>query len=1044
MYTLFYRVPRLTILAILVAVAGGIGAILTLGRQEDPTLVERYGFVLTALPGADAERIEALVTDPVETALLELSEIDQLVSSSREGVSQVSVTMRDDLSVAEVDDAWTLIRAQVESARAEFPDGTLPPIVDRQYVGAATLIVALTWEGAGPAPLPVMTRMAQELEDRLKTLPGTEEVRSHGMPTEEIQVRIDGEALATAGLSTRQAASLIAAADSKTPAGAIRQNGSSLGLDVAGEFQSISRIRSVPLLQLENGSSVRVGDVADVTIGIEDPVSVKQFINNQRAILVSAAIQEGLQVDQWASSAQAVVDRFAADAPGELTIETVFDQSDYTVARLGELSRNLLVSALIVMVVLFLTMGWRSALVVGMALPLTVLLVLILFRVFGMPLHQMSVTGLVIALGLLIDNAIVVVDEFDQYRGKGMARLEAMQSSLSHLFGPLFASTLTTALAFAPIAMLPGGAGEFVGMIGVSVIFAVCSSLLIAMTVIPAMAGWFDRKRAGESATAATRRWWRDGIVSNTISDGYRATVEAVLRFPPLGLALGIAPAAIGFILAGSLPSQFFPSTERDMFQVEMVLPASASIEETERQVRAATDFILAREDVVSVNFTLGEPSPRVYYNAFANTRGVEGFASGWVQTTGAAATRSMVSDIQREVRDAFPDVQFLAVPYAQGPPTDAPLQLFIEGNDLETLNRLGNELRAVMAQTPGVTYTSASLQLGSPRLTLEADEALSAITGERFSDLAADLAAELNGVEAGSVLEGSENIPVRVIAPPSERGSLEDLRGMGIGGLAGGDFGTPVGALGEITLKPSVARVERKDARRVNDIRGFVEPYTLPAPVFADFQARLDASGFELPTGYRILVGGDAEASGNAQSNLAATAIPLLLIMLGAVALVFNSFRMAFLILSVGTLCIGLAFFGVWLFNLPLGFNAIIGALGLLGIAINGSIVVLSMLRSNEACMGDDIIAQRETVVDATRHIVATTLTTMGGFVPILLAGDVFWMPLAAAIFGGVAGSAILALYFTPAVFRITTMRPISRLLSRAGSTDKGFQPAE
>ncbi|MEM7768006.1 MAG: efflux RND transporter permease subunit [Pseudomonadota bacterium] len=1044
MRTLFYRLPRLTVLALLVAIAGGIGSILTLGRQEDPTLIERFGTVVTVLPGADAERVEALISDPLETALLALEEIDEVTSFSREGVSQIGLAMREDLTEAEVDDAWTLIRSQVEGARSEFPPGTFPPEVDRQYIAAMTLLVALVWEGEREAPLPVMTRIAKDLQDRLKTLPGTREALTFGLPTEEIQVLVDGDALDAAGLSLRQAAGLIAAADSKTPAGQFRQGSTTLGMDVAGEFESISRIREVPLTQRTDGTAVRVGDVADVSIGVTDPTDVMQLVNNQRAILVGAVIQEGLQVGDWALAAKAVVGDFTETAPGELSIEVVFDQSAYTAQRLGDLARNLMFSAFIVFAVLFLCMGWRAALVVGTALPLTILLVLILFSLFGIPLHQMSVTGLVIALGLLIDNAIVVVDEFDQYRGKGASRIEAIDASLSHLFGPLFASTLTTALAFAPIALLPGGAGEFVGMIGLSVIFAVCSSFLIAMTVIPALAGWLDQARGDEAGTEMKRRWWRNGIVIDTISDGYRATVEAVLRFPPLGIAIGVVPAAIGFILAGSLPSQFFPTTDRDMFQVEIVLPTNASIAETERVVREATDRLLAREGIETVNFTIGEPAPRVYYNAFSNTQGVEGFAAGWVQTSSAKATRAMVSDVQAEMRDAFPGVQFLAVPYVQGPPTDAPLQIFIEGGDLETLNRLGNEVRAVMAQTPSVTYTSASLQLGAPRLTLEADEAASAIAGERLTELARDLSADLNGVEAGSILEGTENIPVRVIAPRATRDSLEDVRGMTFGGLEGEGIGTPMAALGDLTLKPDVFTISRTDGRRINDIRGYVEPYTLPEPALLAFQERLDASGFELPPGFTLRLGGDAEASGDAESNLIAVAVPLLLMMMGAVALVFNSFRMAILILSVGGLCMGLAFFGVWLFNLPLGFNAILGALGLLGIAINGSIVVLSMLRSNPDCMADDIIAQRETVVDATRHIVATTLTTMGGFIPLLLTGDLFWMPLAAGIFGGVAGSALLALYFTPAFFRIMTMRPISRYLLGRRPPEPASQPAE
>ena len=232
------------------------------------------------------------------------------------------------------------------------------------------------------------------------------------------------------------------------------------------------------------------------------------------------------------------------------------------------------------------------------------------------------------------------------------------------------------------------------------------------------------------------------------------------------------------------------------------------------------------------------------------------------------------------------------------------------------------------------------------------------------------------------------------------------------------------------MSLDAKTAVVSRRDGQRMNQILAYLDPYTLPAPVFADFQARLEASDFQLPPGYSIRIGGEAENSGEAIGNLAGVGIPLVLVMAGAIMLVFNSFRMMLLILTTGFLSLGLAFFGVWLFNLPFGFNAIIGGLGLLGIAINGSIVVLSLLKASPAAMADDVIAQREIVMDATRHIVATTLTTMGGFIPILLTGDSFWMPLAAGISGGVAGSALLALYFTPAVFRIMTMKPIRKTL--------------
>ncbi len=1039
MWTLFYRLPRLSVIFVLMVLAGGIGAILTLGRQEDPTLVERYGTVLITLPGADAERMEALILEPLEQQLMELAEIDRLFTTARNNSAQVRIEMREDLTEAEIDDGWTLIRAAVDEAESQFPEGTLPPFIERLYVGAATLVAGVVWDGDGPPEMAVMTRLAEDLEDRFQSLGGTEETQVYGLPQEEIQIVLDQDALAAAGLDTVTAARAISAADAKVPAGTVRSGTTKLNLELAGGFDTIARIRDVPLVQRDDGTAIRVGDVADVRKGLSDPVKRYNFTNGQRTVMVAAFIQPNQRVDQWADRGRAIIAEAAAAAPPGVRIETLFDQSRYTETRLGDLASNLAFSALIVFVVLFLIMGWRSALVIGMALPLTVCLVLTLFRLFNMPLHQMSVTGLVISLGLLIDNAIVVVDEFDQERGRGATRLQAIDTALRQLFGPLFASTLTTALAFAPIALLPGSAGEFVGMIGVSVIFSVSTSFLLAMTVVPAMAGWFDRKRSGEGLRGTRRRWWRDGIAHDWLSDGYRWTVEANLRFPALGIVLGTVPSMVGLSLGAQLPSQFFPQTERDQFQLDILLPAEATIEETKALVRAATDDLLAREGVEMVNLTLGEPAPRVYYNAVNNTRGVEGFAAGWVRTESPEVTRRIVAEVQRDMRRMFPNAQFLALPYQQGPPVDAPIQVQIAGEDLETLDRLGDEVRAVLARTPGVTYSSSRLQIGAPQYVLRAGESEAAILGERFAGIAGSLSADLDGILAGSVLEGTEELPVRVLTPEAFDGGLADLKakrfGQGLAsGLTGDGMGTPLSALGDVVVEPSTSVIIRRNGERITDITAYLEPYTLPAPVFADFQSRLEASGFELPEGYDFIVSGDAEASGDARADLAATAVPLLLIMAGAVALVFNSFRMAALILVSGGLCVGLAFFGVWLFNLPLGFNAILGALGLLGIAINGSIVVLSMLRADPDCLADDVIAQRETIVDATRHIVATTLTTMGGFVPLLLAGDAFWMPLAAGIFGGVAGSAILALYFTPAVFRLMTMRPISRFLRAMG----------
>ena len=1037
MRTLFYRLPRLTVIILLVVVFGGLGAMSTLGRQEDPTLVQRFGQIVTIYPGADAERVEALVTDPIERKLRELPEINELDSSSRANVSQISLDISEDLTETENEDAWGQVRAKVEEARADLPEGVGVPEVTQFVLGASTMIVAMTWETDAEPELAVMARMAQDIEQVLSGLPGTERTDIYGLPSEEIRVEMDTDALTAAGLSLQQAAQLIGAADAKAPAGQLRSGASNIGVEVGGEFENTARISAIPLVQRPDGTALKVSDVATIRKGIADPQTRLATINNSRAILIDAMVAPGVRVDNWAVAAKEKLAPFIDEAPQGISIDIVFDQVQYTNARLGDLAKNLGYSSLIVFLVLFFVMGWRSAIVVGLALPLTICCVLILFNVYSIPLHQMSVTGLVISLGLLIDNAIVVVDEYDQNRNQGEGRLEAMDHALAHLTGPLFASTLTTALAFAPIALLPGSAGEFVGMIGLSVIFAVTSSFLLSLTVIPAMAGWFDWSRD----KARKRRWWRDGISFDVISDGYRWTVECVLRFPPLGIAIGLAPAMAGIWMAGQLPSQFFPQTERDQFQIDLTLGPEASIEETTRVTERATELFLAHPDITDVHWVIGEPAPRVYYNAFNNTEGVEGFAAGWVQMTSAEATRQHIADIQAMVRREFPNARLLTLPFEQGPPADAPIEFRIVGDNLETLGRLGEETRRVLAETPGVTYTTSSLRLGAPTLTLRADEATTAIAGQRLVNLAGDIRAELDGVLAGSVLEGVENIPVRVIAEDARRRDISGLSSKAIG-ASPGSLGTPLSALGELTLDPDKAVITHSEGRRVNQILSYLEPYHLPAPSLAMFQERLAASGFQLPDGYELRLGGEAENSSEAMGNLTALAVPLLIVMTGAVALVFNNFLLAFAIQSTGFLAMLMAMAGVYVFNLPLGFNAIIGALGLFGIAINGSIVVLSLLNADARAKADDVIAQREVVVDATRHIVATTLTTMGGFVPILLTGDAFWMPLAAGIATGVAGSALLALYYIPALYRLYTMKPLTRFWRWVSGSGRAARP--
>jgi multidrug efflux pump subunit AcrB len=1013
MSTLFFRYTRLTALAVILLIAAGLGALMALGRQEDPSLTERFGTIVTVFPGASAERVEALVTEPLEDAIHELAEIELTSSNSRSGISIITLQVREDLSPIEVDQAWTLIREQVERARPQLPTGALAPDVDRQYVGAATMIVALSWDGRGDENMAILSRLSEDLEARLRNLSGTELTQVFGEAEEEVRVLADPATLAALGLTVTDLARLTASADAKAPAGELRSGEIDLALEVAGEFESLDRIRAITIAEGPNGELIRLGDVADVEKGVRTPASALALHDGRRSVLVAAYLQPELRVDHWSQAADAIVADFAASVPG-VRVETIFRQADYVDERLHGLAGDLAMAALIVFAVLFFMMGWRAALIVGSALPLTVLAALMLTRIYDEPLHQMSVTGLVVALGLLIDNAIVVVDEYRLLRARGLAPVDALDKSLRHLFAPLLASTLTTIFAFAPIALMPGAAGEFISMIGISVIFAVGSSFLLAMSVVGALAAWFD----DPAIEAGQRRFWRHGMGAGPLGPHYKRMLDAIVARPWTGLLAGILLPIAGFVAASTLPMQFFPPTDRDMFQLELELPSTASIEETRRQAERARAIIMSYEGVEQVTWTIGESAPRTYYNVVGNRSGAPNYAAGFVRTRSAEDTARILPELQRRVMSEFPQARFLTLPFEQGPPIPAPIELILVGPELGELHRLGNEVRGLLNTTPAVTHTLALLEMGEPVARIMADEAAAELAGVRLADLANRLRGDFDGVIGGSVLEGTEELPVRVIAQDDRRASLSSVAASPLASPGADILASPVAALGDVTLAPQVATIPHENGHRVNTLYAYLEPYTLPAPALEDFFARLEAARIDLPPGYELQVAGEAAERGNAMADLLGTAIPLLVLMIGSVVLAFNSFRYAGVIFVVAFLSIGLALFGVWLFGTPLGFNAIVGSMGLMGLSINGAIVVLSALRASPAALALESGAVTLTVTDATRHIISTTLTTIGGFIPLLLSGDSFWLPFASAMVGGVAGSAILALVFAPAAF--------------------------
>ncbi len=1024
MASLFFDNRRLLVLAITLIAVAGLSSFAILPRMEDPVLTQRVAVINTLVPGAKADRVEALVTDPIEEELEEIPEIKELRSTSRSGISTITVELRDD--VYESEEIWSRVRDKIDDAQPLLPAGAMEPDFDQLEVTAYAAVVALTWQTDAEPSYAILRRLAEELEQRLRAVPGTREVDTFGDPDEEITVDVRQADLATLGLTVGDVARQIEASDSKVSAGLLRESQSALLLEVAGELDSLRRIEAMPLRygqpNNETGAPfVSLGDIATVRKGIVEPAPRLAFVDGKPAIALGVLIRADQRIDLWSRRAAETLKEFSSELPPAVGLGKVFEQSPYVETRLSDLMSNLLVGAGAVMLVIWVMMGWRSAMVVGAALPLASLMVLAGLRTLGIPIHQMSVTGLIIALGLLIDNAIVIVDEVRERLRDGEAAKAAVANSVRHLAAPLFGSTLTTALSFAPIALMPGPAGEFVGSIALSVILAVASSFLLAMTITPALAALFSQT---SHASASVGNWWSEGFSWPALTAAYRAVLSQMFRRPVFGVALGVALPVLGFVGASTLTEQFFPPADRDQFQIQLELPAHAPLEQTQQLIAKARHHILQHDRVVAVDWFLGESAPSFYYNMMANREGVPQYAQAIVQLDSAEEVFTVIRQMQLELDTAFPEARMLVRQLEQGPPFEAPIEVRLFGPDLAVLSELGDQVRLVLSETPDVLHSVSEMAETLPKLSIEVDEAEARLAGLDHRTIARQLDTTLEGAVGGSVLEETEDLPVRVRVSDRLRGDLSEVSALALTTSNGTANDTtnglsshlPLSAIADLSLQPEIAAIPHFNSRRMNEVRAYITAGVLPAEVLADFQQRLEERDFKLPPGYELSYGGEADKRDQAVGNLMSSVGVLMVLMVATLVLSFGSFRMAALIGVVGLLSIGLGMGALAVVGYPFGFMAIVGTMGLAGVAINDSIVVLAALREDEHARTGDPDAVRDVVVRASRHVISTTLTTVAGFLPLLLGGGGFWPPLATTIAGGVTGATLLALALVPA----------------------------
>ncbi len=1019
MWNLFYRNSRLLILTICLILVWGLSSFSILPRMEDPALSQWYGKITTRFPGASAERVESLVTEKLEQKLQEIEEIKFIQSTSQLGTSLIVVKLQN--TVKNHDEVWSRVRDRLADVTPQLPPEVVAPNFEDINDGRGyTLIVALTWELDSSPNYAILSRISEELEQQLYNVGGVEEIEFWGAPSEEILVEINPTDLAALGLTPQQLSQQIRLSDAKVSSGRLRSPQNDLLIEVESELDSLERIRQIPIRVGNNSEQlVRLGDIALVKKTIQEPPGELAIINGKPGITLGVLIEPNRRIDQWMREAHQTLEEFRSSISSNIGLEIILDQNRYVETRLNSLFKNLLLGAVFVFISTAFLMGGKSALVVGSALPLSVLMVFGGMRLLSIPLHQMSLTGLVIALGMLIDNAIVIVDEMAHLLREGWPPHKAISQAVSYLTIPLLASTLTTVLTFLPIALLSGDVGEFVRTIALSVILALGSSLLLSLTVIPAIRGRIHQKVEKHNRSSA---WGQTGFSNSRLTKVYRRTLGSILATPVLGIVLALILPVTGFLMAGSIPEQLFPPAERDQFQIKLELPLSTSQEQTQSIVEKASNLIFQHPEVIDLHWFIGTHAPAFYYTIVRGIKGgIPHYATAMVQISSGTSSRQIIQTLQRELDRDFPSARILVEQLQQALPIP-PIELRLYGPNLDLLRELGNQARSQLVQVPNVTHTKNSLGETIPKLALSLDEEQAQLTGLDNTQIAQQLNANLEGNIGGSILEDTEEIPVQVRLSNSDRADLDQITTLDLvphNQLSSENSASvPLSALGQINLVPETAVITRRNGQRVNTVQGFIKAGVLPSTILADFKQHLSDSNFQLPPGYAMEWGGESAERNEAVGNLLSTVGILIVLMVATLVLSFNSFRSAGIVFLVAIGSVGLALFSLWVFSYPLGFMSILGTAGLIGVAINDSIVVLAAIRNDPQARKGARPAMVKVIVRSTRHVLTTTITTVAGFIPLFLDGGEFWPPLAICIAGGVIGATFLALFFVPCAY--------------------------
>lgn len=986
----------------------GLTIFKSLPRDDMPPFLIRVINVVTTYPGASPERVENLVTDSIEKAVQEVPEVDFISSESRTGISIVSISLLE--STTDLQPIFDRIRRKVEAVKGDLPDGTTVRI-DDELGDVFGVILGVIADGYTPAEL---KDLADDVRDELIKLPAAAKVEIKGAQEERVFVSFSNERLAAIGLSKNRLQEIISATNIVVPGGDILVDGQRIILEPTGNFQSLEDLAEIVVLS-EGGRVLKLGDIAEITRSYTDPRESIVKINGREGLAIGVNLMAGGNIIDLGTQVDAKVEALLEDLPYGVEIFRVASQDTVVDKSVKDFTSNLVQAVLIVLVTMLAFLGFRTGLVVASLIPATMVTTLLLMSFAGVGLNKVSLASLIIALGMLVDNAIVMSESILVKMEGGASPVDAAIDSAQELSIPLLTSSLTTSAAFMAFWLAESVMGEIMGQIFVVLTIALLCSWVLTLSMVALLCIKVIRVDVeSDKVTLFTR-----------FAGRYRLFLEGSLRRPWLTIGVIVSIFVVCLGMFRFIPFVFMAPSDRPLVTVNIELPIGADIERTELIVDGINTFIkenlLARETggegVVNWSTYTGEGAPK-YDLGYVAPESSPNSAHVLINTTSDAVNTPIIEELQTYLLTTWPDVKYKVSRLVSGGGSADPVEIRITGREAEALSRIAEEVKKKLASVPGATNISDDWGMLSKKLVVEIDPIKAQMAGLTNQDIAVALEAELSGARTGSYREGVDVIPIVMREIRSGAFTVEDLEGLSITSHSTG-LSIPLTQVAKIITGWQAGKVIRRDLNITMSITSDVQASTTANQVFKAIVPWLNEISAEWPAGYSYELGGDAEGSSKAMGAVADklpwSGIIIVLLLIWQ----FNSLKKPLIILL--TIPLGLigVIIGMLITGSYFGFMAFLGVISLAGIVINNAIVLLDRIRIEEEELHKE---PRIAIVDAAcqrfRPILLTTATTSLGLMPLWLGGGIMWEPMAISIIFGLLFSTVLTLVFVPVMY--------------------------